>query len=81
MFLCRNRGRFRDRVWSWPGRQCGLGGYEVTDKPKDGNGRIAALLMLAGGVDPRDVARLLKVRPEQVKAWMSQDGKPESECD
>ena len=53
----------------------------MTDKPKDGNGRIAALLMLAGGVDPRDVARLLKVRPEQVKAWMSQDGKPESECD
>jgi uncharacterized protein YjcR len=42
----------------------------MSDKADDG--RISALMMLAGGVDPRDVARLLGVRPEQVRAWMAQ---------
>jgi hypothetical protein len=38
-------------------------------------------MMLAAGLDPRDVARVLLVEPEQIKRWMAQGGKPETDDD
>ena len=48
----------------------------MTDRT-DAAGRISGLMMLAAGIDPRDVARLLGVRPEQIKRWMAQPHQPE----
>jgi hypothetical protein len=41
------------------------------EKQSEADGRLTALMMLAGGCHPRDAARVLRVQPEQICAWMA----------